>query len=169
MDELYRAKTQSLRGPDRPFDDPNVRSRIDLCPTSSPAAEVRTATWTLGERSSYRSRPCSGWHRQLRRSTRDDDGLELDWVAHDIRKFVKMMVKHNGYVLEQLFSRLVVAGGAELDELRELGRGCVTRGLFRHYRGFAHGRVVVTTPKVDYNVRFHRGDLVGLLPRAALR
>ena len=51
-----------------------------------------------------------------------------------------MLVKHDGYVLEQLFSPLVVAGGTEFDELRELGRGCVTRGLLRHYRGFAHGR-----------------------------
>ncbi len=68
------------------------------------------------------------------------DGVELDWVAHDVRKFAKMMTKHNGYVLEQLFSPLVVTGGEEFDELRELGRGCITRGLVRHYRGFAHGR-----------------------------
>lgn len=51
-----------------------------------------------------------------------------------------MMTKNNGYVLEQLFSPLVVAGGGEHAELSQLGRGCVTRGLFRHYRGFAHGR-----------------------------
>jgi predicted nucleotidyltransferase len=68
------------------------------------------------------------------------DGVELDWVAHDVRKFANMMTKHNGYVLEQLFSPLVVLGGEEHAELRELGRGCVTRGLLRHYRGFAHGR-----------------------------
>jgi uncharacterized protein len=68
------------------------------------------------------------------------DGVELDWVAHDVRKFARMMTRDNGYVLEQLFSPLVVAGGDELDELRHLGRGCITRGLLRHYRGFAHGR-----------------------------
>jgi predicted nucleotidyltransferase len=68
------------------------------------------------------------------------DGVELDWVAHDVRKFARMMTRDNGYVLEQLFSPLVAAGGDELAELRELGRGCVTRGLLRHYRGFAHGR-----------------------------
>ncbi|MEZ4227256.1 MAG: nucleotidyltransferase domain-containing protein [Polyangiaceae bacterium] len=71
---------------------------------------------------------------------REHNGVELDWVAHDIRKFAKMMTRDNGYVLEQLFSPLVVAGGEEHDELCELGRGCVTRGLLRHYRGFAHGR-----------------------------
>jgi uncharacterized protein len=67
-------------------------------------------------------------------------GLELDWVAHDVRKFARMMTQDNGYVLEQLYSPLIVIGGDEHDRLKELGRGCVTRGLFRHYRGFAHGR-----------------------------
>lgn len=72
--------------------------------------------------------------------SRNDGDLELDWVAHDVRKFARMMIRDNGYVLEQLFSPLVVVGGPEHDELCELGRGCVTRGLVRHYRGFAHGR-----------------------------
>ncbi len=46
------------------------------------------------------------------------------------------MTRHNGYVLEQLYSPLVVAGGDWLDELREIGRGCVVRHLYHHYRGF---------------------------------
>src|SRR5688572_23696420 len=70
----------------------------------------------------------------------DSPGLELDWVAHDVRKFARMMTQDNGYVLEQLYSPLIVVGGNEHERLKELGRGCVTRGLFRHYRGFAHGR-----------------------------
>ena len=36
------------------------------------------------------------------------DGLELDLVTHDVRKFMGLMLKRNGYVLEQLLSRLVV-------------------------------------------------------------
>jgi hypothetical protein len=72
--------------------------------------------------------------------TLEVDGVEIDWVAHDIGKFVRMMTQHNGYVLEQLFSPLVVVGGARLDELRALGSGCITRRLLRHYRGFAQGR-----------------------------
>src|SRR5687768_9162646 len=31
------------------------------------------------------------------------DGTELDWVAHDVRKFALLMTRRNGYVLEQLF------------------------------------------------------------------
>jgi hypothetical protein len=66
--------------------------------------------------------------------------FELDWVAHDLRKFVRLMTQHNGYVLEQLYSPLVVIATPAFEELRELGRGCVTRPLVRHYQGFAHGR-----------------------------
>ena len=65
------------------------------------------------------------------------DGLELDWVAHDVSKFALLMTKRNGYVLEQLFSPLVVHGGAWLDELRAIGEGCVIRHLYHHYNGFA--------------------------------
>jgi predicted nucleotidyltransferase len=36
------------------------------------------------------------------------DGLELDLVTHDAKKFFGLMLKKNGYVLEQLFSPLIV-------------------------------------------------------------
>ena len=68
------------------------------------------------------------------------DGLEVDWVAHDVLKFVTMMTKRNGYVLEQLYSPLVVMGGEWLDELRELGKASVIRPLYYHYRGFYHNQ-----------------------------
>src|SRR5438093_3625727 len=38
--------------------------------------------------------------------SRDDDGLELDLVTHDAAKFFRLMLKRNGYVLEQLYSPL---------------------------------------------------------------
>ena len=65
------------------------------------------------------------------------DGVELDWVAHDLSKFARLMTRRNGYVLEQLFSPLVVHGGSWLDELRAIGKGCVIRHLYHHYDGFA--------------------------------
>ena len=70
----------------------------------------------------------------------DQSRIDLDWVAHDLRKFVRMMVSHNGYALEQLFSPLVVVATPLYDELRALGQGCITRGTVRHYQGFARGR-----------------------------
>ena len=66
--------------------------------------------------------------------------LELDWVAHDLRKFVRMMVSHNGYAMEQLYSPLVVVSGPLHEELIALGRGALTRPMVRHYFGFARGR-----------------------------
>ena len=69
--------------------------------------------------------------------TQPHNGLDVDWVAHDVRKFARLMTRRNGYVLEQLYSPLVVVGGAWLDELRAIGHGCTVRQLYHHYRGFA--------------------------------
>lgn len=65
---------------------------------------------------------------------------ELDWVAHDVRKFARMLASHNGYVLEQLYSPLVVVSSEAHRELQEIGRGCVTKPMVKHYQGFARGR-----------------------------
>ncbi|MFH5806370.1 DNA polymerase beta superfamily protein [Alienimonas sp. DA493] len=64
-------------------------------------------------------------------------GLEVDLVTHDAAKFFALMLRPNGYVLEQVLSSLVVQGGVALEELRALAAGCVTRGHARHYLGFA--------------------------------
>jgi predicted nucleotidyltransferase len=66
------------------------------------------------------------------------EGLEIDYVTHDLRKFVGMMLKRNGYVLEQLFSPLVVRTSPLHAELKSLGERCITRHHVHHYRGFAH-------------------------------
>ena len=68
------------------------------------------------------------------------DGLELDLVTHDVRKFMGLMLKPNGYVLEQLHSPLVVYTTPEHAELRELGLRCVTRYHAHHYLGFSAGQ-----------------------------
>ena len=73
-------------------------------------------------------------------SIEDKSRIDLDWVAHDLRKFARLMTNHNGYVLEQLFSPLVVLSTPAFEELRDLGRGCITRPTMRHYQGFARGR-----------------------------
>ena len=73
-------------------------------------------------------------------SDRIVDGLELDLVTHDVRKFMGLMLKPNGYVLEQLHSRLVVHSTPEHAELRELGRRCVTCYHAHHYLGFSAGQ-----------------------------
>lgn len=51
--------------------------------------------------------------------------LEMDIVSHDVRKFFGLLLKKNGYVLEQLFSPLIVHTTPEHEELREI---CRSRG-----------------------------------------
>ncbi|HOI53829.1 MAG TPA: nucleotidyltransferase domain-containing protein [Phycisphaerae bacterium] len=63
--------------------------------------------------------------------------IELDLVTHDVRKFMRLMLKKNGYVLEQLYSPLVVHTTPEHEELKALGRLCITRHHVHHYLGFA--------------------------------
>lgn len=63
-------------------------------------------------------------------------GREVELVAHEIGKYLRLLCKHNGYILEQVLSPLVVLGQEFLDRLRPLARRCVTRGCYRHYRGF---------------------------------
>lgn len=70
----------------------------------------------------------------------DADGLEMDLVTHDARKFFGLMLKNNGYVLEQLLSPLVVHTTPEHEELREIARLCITRHHAHHYRGFAESQ-----------------------------
>ena len=54
-------------------------------------------------------------------------GFEVDLVTHDARKFFGLLLKKNGYVLEQLHSPLVVRSSPEHEELKGIARGCVTR------------------------------------------
>ena len=65
------------------------------------------------------------------------DGAEVDLVTHEVRKFFSLLLRNNGYVLEQLYSPLVVHTTAEHEELRNIARGCITRSCVRHYLGFA--------------------------------
>jgi predicted nucleotidyltransferase len=65
------------------------------------------------------------------------DGLEIDLVTHDARKFFGLLLKKNGYVLEQVFSPLVVHTTAEHAQLKEIARHCITRHHAHHYLGFS--------------------------------
>jgi uncharacterized protein len=69
--------------------------------------------------------------------------LELDLVTHDVKKFFTLMLKRNGYVLEQLFSPLIVQTTVEHEELKAIASHkdsapqCITRYHSHHYLGFA--------------------------------
>ena len=65
------------------------------------------------------------------------DGLELDLVTHDIAKFFGLLLQRNGYVLEQLYSPLIVHSTLEHEGLKEIAKGCITRHHAHHYLGFS--------------------------------
>ncbi|SPE60194.1 conserved hypothetical protein [Verrucomicrobia bacterium] len=78
---------------------------------------------------------------EVRHETVEDssviEGLEMDIVSHDARKFFGLLLKKNGYVLEQLFSPLIVHTTPEHAELKVLAHNCVTKHHSHHYFGFA--------------------------------
>ncbi|MCL4176517.1 MAG: nucleotidyltransferase domain-containing protein [Verrucomicrobia bacterium] len=93
---------------------------------------------------------------EVREETVEDsrviEGLEMDIVSHDVRKFFRLLLKKNGYVLEQLFSPLIVHTTPEHAELKEMciphpqplshpmgegSHGVITRHHSHHYFGFA--------------------------------
>ena len=65
------------------------------------------------------------------------DDLELDLVTHDVKKFFGLLLKKNGYVLEQLYSPLMLHTTPEHDELKAIAKDCITKHHSHHYFGFA--------------------------------
>lgn len=68
------------------------------------------------------------------------DGLEIDLVTHDAHKFFGLLLKKNGYVLEQLLSPLVVHTTPDHAELKEIAKDCITRHHAHHYLGFSESQ-----------------------------
>ena len=75
--------------------------------------------------------------RETVESSTTEGGFEVDLVTHDARKFFGLLLKKNGYVLEQLYSPLVVGTTPEHEELKAIAQGCITRHHSHHYFGFA--------------------------------
>lgn len=65
------------------------------------------------------------------------DGVEIDLVTHDLLKFCRLLLRHNGYVAEQLLSPLVVVTSDTHRELVSLAPKCLTRHHSHHYLGFS--------------------------------
>src|ERR1700757_4659588 len=53
------------------------------------------------------------------------DGIEIDLVTHDAKKFFSLLLKKNGYVLEQVLSPLVVLTTPEHAEMIEIAKACI--------------------------------------------
>ena len=69
-----------------------------------------------------------------------DAEVEMDLVTHDARKFFSLMLRKNGYVLEQIFSPIVITAAPEFEELKAIANDCITRFNHHHFRSFAKGQ-----------------------------
>src|SRR5262245_66677942 len=56
--------------------------------------------------------------RETVESSLAEGGWEIDLVTHDVKKFFGLLLRKNGYVLEQLYSPLVVHAGPAHEELK---------------------------------------------------
>ncbi|MGE3314079.1 MAG: nucleotidyltransferase domain-containing protein [Planctomycetaceae bacterium] len=66
------------------------------------------------------------------------NGLEIDIVTQDAGKFFfSLLHRHDGCVLEHLYSPLVIETSPAHEELKAIARKCVTKNYVQHYRGFA--------------------------------
>lgn len=75
------------------------------------------------------------------RSMLRDGNFELDLVSTEVGKFAGLLLKRNGYVLEQVLSPIVIVTGEEHEELMALARRCPTVHHAHHYLGFLAGQV----------------------------
>jgi uncharacterized protein len=75
--------------------------------------------------------------RETIESSTTHDGLEVDLVTHDVKKFFGLLLKKNGYVLEQVYSPWIVHTTPAHVELKAIAQGCITRHHSHHYFGFA--------------------------------
>jgi predicted nucleotidyltransferase len=62
--------------------------------------------------------------------------LQVEWVSHEIGKFVRLLQLNNGSAYEQLFSPFSVYETPALAELREIARAMLSQQLFLHYAAF---------------------------------
>ena len=96
----------------------------------------------------------------------EQEGLEIDLVTHDLKMFIRLMLKPNGLVLEQLYSPHVLYTSPAHDELKALGRQCITRHHAHHYLGFSTSKwkhfVHEDVPKVKTLLYVYRALLTGI-------
>lgn len=71
--------------------------------------------------------------------------IEIDLVTHDIRKFFTLLLKNNGYVLEQVMSPICVWATPEFQELKALAPRCITRHHHHHFKNFSQNQWDIVT------------------------
>lgn len=77
------------------------------------------------------------------------EGIQVEVVTQDIKKFFSLMLKDNGFVLEQIYSPLVVHTSPEHEELKEIAKHCLTRIHCYHYLGYADSQWLALSQEIN--------------------
>jgi predicted nucleotidyltransferase len=92
--------------------------------------------------------------------------VQLDLVTHEAKKFFTLLLRRNGYVLEQLCSPLVVQTSPAHQQLQQISPQCLTRHHCHHYLGFAQTQwrlfAKETPPRVKPLLYVYRVLLTGI-------
>jgi uncharacterized protein len=98
--------------------------------------------------------------------SRIQDGLELDLVTHDAAKFFRLLLRPNGYVLEQVLSPLIVYRTPWHDRLIDIAPACFTKHHAHHYLGFARNQWTLLSkespPRIKPLLYLYRVLLTGI-------
>ncbi len=85
--------------------------------------------------------------------SRERDGEHMDLVTHDVHKYFRLLLKHSGYVLEQIVSPLIIVSSPEHEELIDIARRSVAKLHAKHYFGFAHNQWKMFERKTPHRVK----------------
>lgn len=69
------------------------------------------------------------------------DGVEVDYSSNELGPVLFGVLQGNGNYVERLLGAHALRGSPELESLRPLVRGALSRRVHKHYRGFAHGQL----------------------------
>jgi predicted nucleotidyltransferase len=96
------------------------------------------------------------------------DGVLVESVFHEVEKYFRLLLKGNGYVIEQIVSPLTIVPSTHADTLKRLAPRFMTiKSVLGHYRGFSASQFISgAAPSAQrgeaHPVRFprpHDGDL----------
>jgi hypothetical protein len=65
------------------------------------------------------------------------EGVEIDYTSNELKPVLLGVMQGNGNYIERFLGALLPHQAPELDELKSLVQGALSRRLFGHYRGFA--------------------------------
>lgn len=67
------------------------------------------------------------------------DGVECDLTTNEAGRALSLMLKGNGNMLERIFSPFQLVDAPEIEPLRALAKGSLSRASFNHYAGYFNG------------------------------